>query len=93
MQMRHGLPRLRAAVGNHPEVGNAQIPRHLGDDLKGMGHNGGVLRGNLTAGANMRLRDHQKMGGRLGINVTEREDLIILVHLLGRDLTRRDLAE
>ena len=41
----------------------------------------------------MRLRDHQKMGGRLGSNVTEREDLIILVHLLGRDLTRRDLAE
>lgn len=41
----------------------------------------------------MRLRDHQDMGGRLGVDVTERDGRVRLPHDRRRDGARDDLAE
>ncbi len=49
VQVSHALPRLGAAVGHHPEVGDVQSPGHFGDDLKAVGHHPGVVHRNLPA--------------------------------------------
>ena len=68
------MPRLRAAVGYHPEVGDAQLLGDLGDHLKAVSHHSGVLRGDLPAGADVDLGDHQEVGGRLGVDVVKGVD-------------------
>ena len=93
MEVGHRLARLRPAVGHHPEIGNALLPGHLGNDLKGVGHHGGVVRRNLPAGAEVGLGNHQEVGGRLGVDVLKGVDQLVLIDLVGRDLARRDLAE
>ena len=41
----------------------------------------------------MGLGNHEKMGGRLGVDVVEGIDLLVLIDLVGRNLTRRNLTE
>ena len=38
VQMWHTLARLLTDVGHHPVALNSHLRRHLGDDLKDMGH-------------------------------------------------------
>ena len=93
VQVVHGLAGLLAAVGDHPEIGDAQFLRHLRDDLKGVGHHGGIFRRNLPAGCNVGLGNHQEMGGRLGDDVVKGVHQLVLVNLVGGDLPRRDFAK
>ena len=66
VQVMDGLSGLLAAVGYHPEIGDAHLLGHLGDDGKGMGHHTGVVRGDLAAGADMLLGDDQEVVGAWG---------------------------
>ena len=68
--MEHALPRLLSTVGDHPELGNAQVLGDLGNHLKAVGHHGGIFRRNLPAGCNVGLGNHQEMGDR-GFGVIE----------------------
>mgnify|MGYP006927295151 CR=1 FL=1 len=79
-------PSLVRAVYNNTKF----TPR---DDLKGVGHHGGIFRGDLPAGADVGLGDDQEMGGRLGVDVVKGVHQLVLVDLVGGDLPRRDLAE
>src|SRR5690606_2694346 len=47
----------------------------------------------LVERSEMPLRDHERMKRRLRTNVLERDDLVILVELLGRNVAGDDLAE
>ena len=42
MEVWHRLARLGAAVGHHPEIGDAQLLRHLGDNLEAVLHHQGI---------------------------------------------------
>ena len=54
---------------------------------------GGVTLGQGGSRVNVLLGDDQEVGGRLGIDVIEGEALLVLIHLVGRDLSRDDLTE
>ena len=87
MQVEDALSRLLPAVGHHAEVGDALLLGDLADDLEAVGHHGRVFRGDGTAGLDVGLGDHQKVCGGLGIDVVEGIDLVILIDLLGGDLS------
>ena len=93
MQVEHALPRLLADVGDHPVALQPQLLGDLGNDGEDMSHHSGILRRDLGHRGDMGLGDHQKVGGRLGIDVVEGVAQLILVHLFGRDLAPGDLAE
>ena len=93
MQVGHGLAGLRAAVGHHAEVADAQTLGDGGDDLKDVGHHTGVLGGDLTAGGDVLLGDHQEVDRSLRVDVVEGKDALVLVHLAGGDLPRGDLTK
>ena len=87
MQVEDALSRLLPAVGHHAEVGDALLLGDLADDLEAVGHHGRVFRGNGPAGLDVGLGDHQKVRGGLGVDVIEGIDLVILIDLLGGDLS------
>ena len=91
VQVEHALPRLLSTVGDHPELGNAQVLGDLGNHLKAVGHHGGIFRRNLPAGCNVGLGNHQEMGGCLGINVIKGIDQFVLIDLLGGNFSPGDL--
>ena len=82
MQVRHGLTRVGAAVADHPVAPRQPLRRRdLGDDLKNVGDHGAVFLRDAVAAGNVSLGDHQNVGRRLGMDVPEGEDLVILVDL------------
>ena len=91
--MRHGLARLLPDVGHHPVALQAQFLGHLGDDGEDVGHHGGILRGDLRHRCNVGLGNHQEMGGRLGVDVVEGIDRLILIDLVGRNLPGGNLTK
>ena len=93
VQVGHGLAGLHTAVGHHAEIGHAHTLGHLGDDLKDMGHDGGILGSDLTAGGDVCLGDHQKMNGGLRIDVMEGKADLVLIYLVGGDNARRNLTK
>ena len=93
MQMLYTLPRLLPDVGDDAVAVQSQLPGHLGNDLKDVGHRPAVFRRHLGSGGDVGLGDDQEVGGRLGIDVIEGEALLVLIHLVGRDLSRDDLTE
>ena len=84
MQVRHGLTRVGAAVADHPVATRQPLRRRdLGDDLKNVGDHGAVFFRDAVAAGDVGLGDHQNVGRRLGVDVPEGEDLVILVDLGG----------
>ena len=94
MQMLYGLTGVGAAVAHYPvAVFQAFGPGNAGDDLKDVGDDGAVFRGDGRAVSNVCLGYHQNVGGRLGGNIPEGEDQIVLVYLGRGDVPCDDLAE
>ena len=93
MQVENALSRLLPAVGHHAEIGDALLLGDFTDDLEAVGHHSGVFGGNRPAGLDVSLGNHQEVRGSLGVNVVEGIDLVILIDLLGGNLSPRDLAE
>ena len=91
--MLDGLPRLIAAVVDDAVALHAQLLADLHDDLKAVSHHGAVVRRNGVGAADMLLGYHQKMGGRLGVDVVEGVALLVLVDLVAGDLAIDDGAE
>ena len=91
--MGHTLPGLLADVGDHPVALKTQLLGHLGDDGKDVGHHSGIFGSDLSHGSNVSLGNHQKMGGRLGLDVVKGIDRIVLIDLVGRDLAVCDLTK
>ena len=76
VQVMDGLTGIVAAVGNHPvTVFQAFGGCDLRDHGENMGDHIGIFSGNLGNGGNMSLGDHQNVGGGLGGNVPEGQDL------------------
>jgi len=89
-----GLAGVVAAVANNAvAVFQAFRLGDGGDHLKNVGHNGGIFRGDLGDAADVGLGDHQNVGGSLGGNVPEGQNLVVLIHLGGGDHPCCDLAE
>ena len=93
MQVRHTLARLLADVGHHPVALQTQLLGDLGDDGEDVGHHGGVVLSDLGHRGDVHLGNHQKVGGGLGIDVVEGVADLVLIDLVGGDLSLRDLAE
>ena len=93
VQVMHALAGLLADVGNNTVALQPQFLCQLGYDLKDMRHHGAVFGADLRHGADMLLGDHQKMGGRLRRNVIKGIAQVVLLHLVGGDLPRRNGAE
>ena len=95
MQVGHCLPRSVAGVGDDAEaVAQPLLGGNLGNDFKAVRYCGAVGLSNLGgAVGNVLLWYHKDVSRRLGIDVPEGEDALILVHLVGRDLSRRYLAK
>ena len=94
VQVGHGLARVGAAVAHHPVAARQALrPGDGGDDLKNVGHQSAVFGGDAVAAGDMDLGDHQNVGGRLGRDVPEGEDGVVLVYLGGGDLPGDDPAE
>ncbi|MPM82084.1 hypothetical protein SDC9_129142 [bioreactor metagenome] len=58
-----------------------------------MADDGFVLLGEFIDPGDVFFRYDEHMHGRLRLNVMERDDLIVLIHLLGGDLSRYDFAK
>ena len=56
-------------------------------------HQACVLGAELRHGRNVLLRDHQEVHWRPRVNVVKSKNVIVLVHLSGRDLASNDFAE
>ena len=92
--MGHALARVLAAVVDETEA--ALHTADLGDlrDLfKDVGHHRAVLRRDIVGPADVLLRDHQHVHRRLRIKVLERQDLVVFIHFIGRDLPVRDFTK
>ena len=87
MQVRDTLARLLADVGHHPVALQPQFLGDLRDHSKDVGHHRRVVLADLCHRGDMHLGNHQKMGGRLGIDVVEGEANLILIDFVGGDLS------
>ena len=52
-----------------------------------------VLERHIDHAGDVQLGDDQKMDGRPGVDVMEREDVLVFVHLARRNLARNDFAK
>ena len=94
MQMMYGLAGISAAVADHPvTAGQAFGSGNLGDHLENVGHHSAVFGGDAVNGRDVGLGDHQNVGGRLGRDIPESQDGLVLVDLGGGDIPCDDLAE
>ena len=93
MQVEDGLSRLGAVIHDQPAVFRAVFPGQLRADADDLADERLVLGGNRPRAAEMFLGNDQKMGGRLGGDVPEGNDLIVLMQFFGRDFTAGDPAE
>ena len=94
MQVVDGLTGVVAAVGDDAvavlqALGLCDLGSH-GQTVTGQG---GILLGDLAHAGNVGLGDHQNVGGRLGSDVPEGKDLVILVDLGRGDDPGSDLTE
>ena len=92
--MGHALARVLAAVVDQAEAAlHAAELGDLRDLFKDVGHHRAVLRRDIVRPADVLLRDHQHVYRRLGVQVLERQDLIVFIHFIGRDLPVRDFTK
>ena len=94
VQMLYTLAAVLAHVGHHTvAVVTAQFLAQAGNGGKHMSQQLAVLLGERGSRVHMLLGNHQKVNRRLGINVVERKDLVILEQLIRGDLALGDFAE
>ena len=94
VQVVDGLTGVVAAVGDDAvAVFQALGLCHLGSHHQTVGNDPGVLSADGAHAGDMRLGDHQDVGGSLGRDVPEGQAQVILVDLGGGDGAGDDLAE
>ena len=94
VQVEHDLPGLPAVVHHDVVRGVALRRRNCPRDLlRRPHHRGQRLWSGLLDGCHMLLRHHQAVPLVRGSDVQERERLMVLIDLGGRDLPGDDLAE
>ena len=91
--MEHGLPRVRPVIHDQAALLRAVFPGQLRADADDLADERLVLACNRARAAEVFLGDDQEVRGRLGGDVPEGEDLIVLVQFFGRDFTAGDPAE
>jgi hypothetical protein len=94
MEVEHGLPRrrLRRVQEVHP-IAAEPLAHPLRQSFR-RGHDvRKVLIADLEEVARVVARDHERVSARPGVDVHERHRVVVLVHHLGGELTRHDLAE
>jgi len=95
MEVEHDLSARLATVDDLPVacVGDALLARQPGGDDQHPAEQTGVLAGRVIEGRQMILGDHQEVDRRDGVDIVERQQLVVLEELLARDLTGYDLAK
>ena len=94
MQVLHGLARVAAAVADHPVAACQTLG--LGDsrnDLKDVGHHRTVFGADTVTVGDVDLGHHQNVGRRLGVDIPEGEDGVVLVDLGRGNFPRDDFTE
>jgi len=81
--------RLRATI-THIE---RELDALTGQEVEQAAHQALVLGADLCHGRNVDLGHHEEVHGRPGVDVVEGEQVLVLVHLAGRDLAGNDLAK
>ena len=90
--MRHRLPRLVAAIHHQPEVGpDPTLPSDTPDRLQQLATESLVVE--LRQPRDMLPRHDQDVEGRLGEDIVDGHDVVVLVDDGRRDLSRHDAAE
>jgi hypothetical protein len=92
VEVEDGLAGLPAGVGDEAVVADAPVARDGGGADQDLSEERRVVRGVVHVDE-MLLRDQEDVRRRLRVDVLERQDPLVLVHLFRRDLARRDLAE
>ena len=93
VQVEHALTRLFSDVGDHAEAVHALLLCDLGDDLEAVRNDGAVRLVYRCNRLDVLLRDNEKVGRRLRVDVVECVADIVLVDLARRDFARRDFTE
>ena len=95
MQMGHHLVGIGARVYHQAiaALGHALAPRQLGGQEDAAAHQLLVLRAQFGQGRDVRFGYDEDMFGRLRIDIPDGDDILILVHNLGRYLASGDAAE
>ena len=85
--MHHSLAAVLAHVGhNAPSLHKVQFLGEFCRHRKDMRHNRAVFFCNVRCRLDVLLRDQQNMYRRLGIQVVERQDAVVLIGFFARDL-------
>ena len=94
MQVRHGLPGIGAAVAHHPVAASQALSLgDLGNHRENMGHHSAVFRRNGIAAIQVRLGNHQDVGGRLGVDIPKGKHQLVFIDLGGGNLPGNDFTE
>ncbi len=90
--MRHRLPRLVAVIQDQPEVvAHPTLPRDTPDRLQQLATESLVVE--LRQPGDMLPRHDQDVEGRLGEDVVDGHDVVVLVNDRRRELPRHDATE
>lgn len=95
MEVEDALPGVRPNIEHQPVAAIGQ-PFFPGDAVRGAKEGGeqlGIERVRFIDAADVVARNHQDVRRRLGMDVAESDDLIVLIDDLSWDLARRDAAE
>lgn len=95
MQMKDTLPGISAGVDHDAKtaVGDTLLARQPCRDLKELADQRAVRFGDVRDADQMLARNDQNMHRRLGRNVFERDDGIILINQIGLNFAVNDAAE
>ena len=98
MQVVHLLPTFRTGVDHDAKTAiGIRVAALFGRQTRRQRHDAPqqtfVLGPGLRHRRDMRFRHDQEVHRRPRVNVVKDEDVVVLVHLVGRDLSRNDLAE
>jgi len=95
MQMRHGFAGVRAVVEHEAEAAalQTQFLRHLARFQQQMTERGLVFHGGFGKARDGLLRNEEDMGGRLRVDVPERDDQVIFIDDLRWNLACDDFLE
>ena len=94
VQVEDGLAGICAAIGDDAvSVCDACLLCNRRDLLEDFCNGGAVIRCDFVHGGDVCLGNHQHMNGGFGVDVTEGQHGVVLVHLGGRDLSGNNFTE
>ena len=91
--MEDALPCAGAAIGDHAEVGQAGGACDLGGDSLEVTDERVVVGGEIAERRDVPARHYQEVRRRGGIDVADRDRMLVLVHAFRPCLARADSAE